>query len=60
MANALLLALGKAKGKEASTEEASEPKVDTGADYKQLAKDALADSDWDAAVDALCSYLESE
>ena len=61
MANALLLALGKAKGKDVASpegEEASKP--DVGADYKQVAKDAAKDGDWDAMVDALCSYFESE
>lgn len=63
---ALLLALKKAKGKgSASSLEGDDagPELDEsgpGDDYKQVAKDALKDGDWDAAVDALCSYFEQD
>ena len=56
-----MLALGKAKDKGSfPKEEEPESKADVGADYKQVAKDAAKDGDWDAMVDALCSYFESE
>ena len=58
---AILLALTKGKGKgESSDDEASEPELDAGADYKQLAKDAAKDGDFDGMIDALCSYFESD
>ncbi len=67
MANALLLALTKGKGKGPMSppegdDGGSEPSPDAGAskDYKQLAKDAAKDGDWDAMVDALCGYVDAE
>ena len=62
-APAILLALTKGKGKGAppsTDDEASEPELDAGADYKQLAKDAAKDGDFDGMIDALCSYFESD
>lgn len=38
---------------------ASEAGEDAGGDYKSLAKDAAKDGDWDAMVDALCSYIDN-
>lgn len=38
-------------------EEEGAPESGKGEDYKQLAKDAAKDGDWDAMVDALCDYL---
>lgn len=60
MANALLLALSKAKGKgaESDDDEAPDSEAGEGKDYKQIAKDALKDGDWDAAVDALCAAMK--
>ncbi len=62
---ALLMALVKGKGKgpaESSDDEdaAPESKPSMGADYKQLAKDAAKDGDFDGMIDALCSYFESD
>ncbi len=62
-APALLLALTKGKGKgppSSSDDEGVEPAPDVGADYKQLAKDAAKDGDFDGMIDALCSYFESD
>jgi hypothetical protein len=65
VANALLLALTKGKGKgpvessDAMDSEAS-PSDDAGKDYKQLAKDAAKDGDLDGMIDALCDYFESD
>ncbi len=68
MANALLLALTKGKGKGSSEspmmgdDEGPGPSPDAGAskDYKQLAKDAAKDGDWDAMIDAICGYVDAE
>lgn len=65
MPNALLMALTKGKGKGAALpseddDAAPESSPEAGSDYKALAKSAAKDGDWDAMVDALCSYFESE
>lgn len=70
MANALLLALTKGKGKgpmsplsgssggdDAAPE--SKPSGSSSSDYKQIAKDAAKDGDWDAMIDAICGYVDS-
>lgn len=36
----------------------SEDGEDSGGDYKAIAKDAAKDGDWDACIDALCSYID--
>ena len=37
-------------------EEAAE--AEPGGDYKQIAKDAAKDGDWEAFVDAMCAYVD--
>jgi len=59
--SALLLALAKPKGKGSPPAMGGESESDgdeSTDDYKQIAKDALKDGDFDAAVDALCSYID--
>jgi len=60
----LLLALKPGKGEPPKSErmEGAEPdsEPDVGDDYKQIAKDAAKDGDWNAMVDALCAYMRSE
>lgn len=67
--NALMIALMKGKGKASSSpggpaglkdDEGAEPKPDAGTDYKQVAKDAAKDGDWDAMIDAICGYVDAE
>lgn len=55
------MALQKAKGSEASSDEEGAPESGAaGKDYRAIAKDAAKDGDWDAMVDALCDYFDSE
>ncbi len=59
---AALLAVLKPKGKgappvPAGDEEEAPESSSEGGDYKQIMKDAANDGDWDAFVDALCSYV---
>lgn len=56
----LLLALKPGKGAPPKSEgmEGAAPEPDVGGDYKQIAKDAAKDGDWEAMVDALCAYIE--
>jgi hypothetical protein len=53
---ALFEALMKGKGAAESKDEAAPESGSSGADYKQIAKDAAKDGDWDAMIDALCAY----
>lgn len=65
---ALLLALKPKKGSAPPSsspdmggeDEEEGPESGEGGDYKQLAKDAAADGDWEAMVDALCSYIDAK
>lgn len=55
---ALLEALIKDKGADASKDaEAPESAAPAGDDQKAVMKEAAKDGDWDAFVDALCSYV---
>lgn len=60
---ALLLALKAKKGAPSKSmppgddDEEGAPEPAEGDDYKQIMKDAAHDGDWDAFVDALCSYV---
>lgn len=59
----LLLALKPGKAPPESDkemEEAPDSKPGMGDDYKQVAKDAAKDGDWDAMIDALCAYIEAK
>lgn len=55
------MALKPGKGKEAPASEGAEaPEPEAGGDYKQIAKDAAKDGDWDGMVEAICNYVDSE
>ncbi len=54
---ALLMAL-KPKGKELAKADSEPDGDEADEDYKQIAKDAAKDGDWDAVIDALCAYIE--
>ena len=54
----ILLALGKAKGAPPSEGMEEAPESEPGGDYKQIAKDAAKDGDWEAFVDAMCAYVD--
>lgn len=53
---ALLEALVKGSGSSESKDAKAPEPESSGADYKQIAKDAAKDGDWDAMIDALCAY----
>lgn len=60
------MALGKMKGAKPSPDDSGEEEAPSseregdGDDYKKLAKEAAKDGDWDAMIDALCSYIDKE
>lgn len=53
---ALLEALVKGSGASSSEDDEAPESGSSGSDYKQIAKDAAKDGDWDAMIDALCAY----
>lgn len=56
------MALKGAKSSSAPDMEAEEGEATDegdGSDYKKIAKDAAKAGDWDACIDALCSYIDN-
>ena len=54
----MALAPKKPGAADSEKEEAAPDSESAEGDYKQIAKDAAKDGDWDAMVDALCAYYD--
>lgn len=51
---------GSSESSEGDEEEAPASSDAEGSDYKAIAKDAAKNGDWDACIDALCSYIDKK